>query len=77
MMEWEWRNARRAIEGNYAKLRGVRDALSIETTYLEVSKGFGDNYSQVLQNLRDEYDDDFAGFYLPQHAWYLNEDLRF
>ena len=55
----------------------MRDALSIETTYLEVSKGFGDNYSQVLQNLRDECDDDFVGFDLLQHAWYLNEDPRF
>ena len=64
-------------EGNYTKLRGLRDALSIETTYLEVSKDFGDDYFQVLQNLLDECDNDFAGFDLPQHAWYLNEDPRF
>ncbi|MCF6343658.1 MAG: TIGR02391 family protein [Devosiaceae bacterium] len=63
---------RRAIEGNYARLKGLRDAVASEKEdYL--SRDFVDDYSLILKNLRKECEDDFLDFDLSDTVWYENE----
>jgi len=68
--------SRRTIEGNYARLLGLRDALILEINTF-VSRDFAEDYSSILQNLRDESDDVFLNFDLPDHIWRNHSDPMF
>jgi hypothetical protein len=67
---------RRAIEGNYARLIGMKNALTTEPetfVYLD----FATDYLSIIQKLREECDDEFSGFDLPQHVYRNHEDPRY
>jgi Protein of unknown function (Hypoth_ymh) len=68
--------SRRAIEGNYARLRGLRDALALEVNSM-IPVDFIDDFTAILENLRSESDDDFIGFDLPRHAFRDSQDPEY
>lgn len=68
--------SRRAIEGNYARLLGLRDAINQKPTPY-VPRDFAEDYSSILKNLRDECDDNFLDFDLPNHIWRDNSDAMY
>ena len=60
--------SRRTVEGCYARLTGLRDALMVKIDHF-VSIDFITDYSAILEQLRSTIDDDaFQGFDLPAHA---------
>lgn len=64
---------RRAIEGNYARLLGLNNAISTELEYF-LAKDFTDDYSSILTSLRASCDDEFLEFDLPTHVFNGHED---
>ncbi len=64
--------SRRAIEGSYARLLGIRDAAYTSEPYLP--QDIGADYQSILKFLRNEIDDEFLGFDLTQNCyWQQNE----
>ena len=68
--------SRRAIEGSYARLCGLRDALALEMNPY-VSRDYIDDYQSILGSLRQEVDDEFSGFDLPRHVFTENSDPEY
>lgn len=59
---------RRIIEGQYARLKGLDASLNASQQYCLSDDHFHD-YDMILSKLRDEIDDPFGGFDLPNHAF--------
>jgi len=68
--------SRRAIEGNYARLRGLRDTLVVES-HDEVFMDFASDYTSILENLRAECGDKFIDFDLPMHVFSNRNHVKY
>jgi len=65
--------SRRVIEGNYARLKGLKESAILPPNYL--SRDFGQDYNDILAELRNSLDDGFNGFDLSQYGyWHKNTD---
>ncbi len=63
--------SRRIIEGNYARLKGLRDTAIVKPNYL--SRDFGKGYEFILADLRDYLDDGFNGFGLSEYGYWSRD----
>jgi Protein of unknown function (Hypoth_ymh) len=67
--------AKRLIEGCYARLKGMQEAIPSDIDILSLS--FADDYKSVLASLRSLKIDDFAGFDLSEDAFRNHSDPRY